>query len=63
MQFVIAVMNTGYSVEAQITGSDTRGGIQFEIISPPLIPGLEVPSARPLIIGTKKNIIVKTLTG
>ncbi|KAH6682475.1 hypothetical protein B0J14DRAFT_468361 [Halenospora varia] len=32
MQFVAAQVDTGYSVEAQITGKDSIGGLQIEII-------------------------------
>jgi hypothetical protein len=32
MQFVAAPMGNGYSVEAQMTGKDSVGGLQFEVI-------------------------------
>lgn len=32
MQFVATPENSGYSVEAQMTGSDSVGGLQFEVV-------------------------------
>ena len=56
-QFVAMPTGSGYSVEAQITGQDLVGGLQFEI-TPPVIPPrilLNLPG--------DFQIFVKTLTG
>jgi len=60
MQFVAAPVGTGYSVEAQVTGQDNVGGIQFEIMPqyPPV--RLRFRSEWPV---PNMQIIVKTLTG
>jgi ubiquitin len=47
-QFVAMPVGSGYSVEAQLTGEEVTGGIQFEII-----PGY----------GGRMQLYVKTLTG
>lgn len=67
-QFVAMPLGSGYSVEAQVTGKDLVGGLQFEItpaeyepaILPPLPfkckppPGAEFPA---------KQLFAKTVTG
>lgn len=50
MQFVATSKGSGYSVEAQLTGTDRIGGIQFEII-PARLPSRSM------------TLWVKTLTG
>jgi len=37
-QFVAMPLGSGYSVEAQMTGEDLVGGLQFEIIPAPKLP-------------------------
>ena len=58
-QFVAMPLGSGYSVEAQVTGQDVVGGLQFVVVPaiPPPMPfnGRQRP-------GTI-NIVVKTLTG
>ncbi|KPI38448.1 Ubiquitin-60S ribosomal protein L40 [Cyphellophora attinorum] len=54
-QFVAMRMGDGYSIEAQLTGEETFGGIQFEV-TPETVPILPEP-------GVPYNIQVKTLTG
>jgi hypothetical protein len=61
-QFVAMAKGSGYSVEAQLTGQDVVGGIQFEVtpsrhkcrVMPPRVPW-------PLPVGDI-NVAVKTLT-
>ena len=66
-QFVAMPMGTGYTVEAQVTGEDVTGGLQFEIT-----PAEKVPEAFPryLKIPTVPNaeypaheLFIQTLTG
>jgi ubiquitin len=60
MQFVAAPVGSGYSVEAQITGQDNIGGIQFEIMPQyPPVP-IRLRSEWPV---PNMQIVVKTLTG
>jgi ubiquitin len=60
MQFVAAPVGSGYSVEAQVTGQDNIGGIQFEIMPqyPPVSIRLRSEWPAP-----NMQIVVKTLTG
>jgi ubiquitin len=60
MQFVAAPVGSGYSVEAQVTGQDNIGGIQFEIMPqyPPVALRLRTEWPAP-----NMQIVVKTLTG
>ena len=61
-QFVAMPLGSGYSVEAQVTGQDLHGGLQF-LVTP------STPSARskrpnpPGFSDSPMEIIVKTLTG
>jgi ubiquitin len=60
MQFVAAPVGSGYSVEAQVTGQDNIGGIQFEIMPQyPPVP-IRLRSEWPV---PNMQIVVKTLTG
>lgn len=60
MQFVAAPVGSGYSVEAQVTGQDNIGGIQFEIMPQfPPVP-IRLRSEWPV---PNMQIAVKTLTG
>lgn len=52
-QFVAVPMGSGYTVEAQLTGQETIGGLQFEII----------PAKVTLPAAGGMPIFVKTLTG
>lgn len=55
-QFVSMPMGSGYSVEAQVTGQELTGGLQFEVI--PKVHRLLSPKE-----GTKRiQIVVKDLT-
>lgn len=59
-QFVAMPFGSGHSVEAQITGKDTTGGIQIEVTpyKPQTIPKFTLPSK----VGSFE-IFVKTVTG
>jgi hypothetical protein len=64
-QFVAMAKGSGYSVEAQITGQDIVGGLQFEVTPAshkcrPVVAVPEVPW--PLPVG-QFDVFVKTLTG
>lgn len=55
-QFVAMCMGTGYSVEAQILGEETTGGLQFEIT--------RIDEDLPLLkLCDRKQIFVKGLRG
>ena len=64
-QFVAMPFGTGYTVEAQITGQDVLGGLQFHVIPS------KSPSERPPSIQIEKGstadyvckLYIKTLTG
>jgi len=51
-QFVAMPTGSGYTVEAQVTGEDVTGGLQFEITP-----------AKPDAICTVHKVFIKTLTG
>ena len=61
-QFIAMPMGTGYTVEAQITGQDITGGLQFEITPAKVV--LPEHSARSLTVKTLpgKNIEFSNLT-
>ena len=62
-QFVAMPLGSGYSVEAQVTGQDLVGGLQFHITPstpPPLL--LKAPNP-PGFDDRPVEIIIKTLTG
>ena len=66
-QFVAMPMGEGYSVEAQITGQETCGGLQFEI-TPGVIPSPRPswgykPPASSFGTGAPMQISIKTLIG
>lgn len=65
-QFVAMPLGSGYSVEAQITGEEVVGGLQFEVV-PAKMPESEKLIATPVAAkppGTEWfTICVKTLTG
>lgn len=63
-QFVAMPMGQGYSVEAQITGQETCGGLQFEI-TPGVIrsPYAPRPPASSFGTGAGMQTFIKTLTG
>ena len=61
-QFVAMPTGSGYSVEAQVTGQDLVGGLQFEL-TPSVIPPLVIS---PRILRNQPGdylIFVKTITG
>lgn len=59
-QFVAMPLGSGYSVEAQVTGNDTKGGMQIEV-TPVYVP--PPPSLNGDRTNRSANITVKTLTG
>lgn len=70
-QFVAMPVGSGYSVEAQLTGKDLVGGLQFEVVPsevrgdllvrpPPFVPSWEKPG---FVAGKTMQLFVKTLTG
>ncbi|KAL8732017.1 MAG: hypothetical protein Q9181_004085, partial [Wetmoreana brouardii] len=52
-QFVAMPIGSGYTVEAQVTGEDITGGLQFEVT-----PGRTLKSQPPI-----ERLFVKTMTG
>lgn len=66
-QFVAMPMGQGYSVEAQVTGEESMGGLQFEIT--PMKPDafkISIPIVQVFdgkLEGTEMDVFVKTLTG
>jgi ubiquitin len=60
MQFVAAPVGSGYSVEAQVTGQDSIGGIQFEIM--PQYPPVPLRLRSEWLV-PNMQIVIKTLTG
>lgn len=65
-QFVAMPFGQGYSVEAQVTGQETTGGLQFEIT--PTVPPIDTPfvstfkqSDFPTAPGRSMQLYVKTL--
>ncbi|KAL8769565.1 MAG: hypothetical protein Q9209_004496 [Squamulea sp. 1 TL-2023] len=58
-QFVATPLWSGYSVEAQITGQDVSGGIQFVVVPSKTPPKLFKLSRQPGTI----SIVIKMLTG
>lgn len=62
-QFVAMPLHSGYSVEAQITGDDSIGGLQLEIV--PIKEAFStVASVASMSANIKRfHVIVKTLTG
>lgn len=68
-QFVAMPFGTGHSVESQITGSDTIGGLQFEITPytarpPPVYkPHKQTTAAQSFFSKDKDYVFVTTLTG
>jgi hypothetical protein len=56
-QFVAMPLGQGYTVEAQLTGGEVKGGLQLEI-TPGRVPVLETPKESKLM-----TIYFKTLTG
>ena len=57
-QFVSMPMGVGYSVEAQITGQETIGGLQFEVV-----PSITPTNKQCATDGGSMKIYAKTLTG
>lgn len=67
-QFVAVPLGSGYSVEAQIAGADTIGGIQIEVTptkAAAAAVSVRVPRAPRLLKPGQEThqIFVKTLTG
>lgn len=76
-QFVAVPLGSGYSVEAQVTGEDILGGLQFEITPakkppPPARPAIRLPGSLfqggkrivgPNDVYPPKELFMKTLTG
>ena len=66
-QFVAMPLGSGYSVEAQITGQETTGGLQFVIIpSAPLPPPTVLPYVQtelPVAKYPALSLRIMTLTG
>ena len=64
-QFVAMPLGSGYSVEAQVTGKDVVGGLQFEIT--PTVSktsGMKTPpSSAKGSTSTAATVFIKTLTG
>ena len=58
-QFVAMPLGSGYTVEAQVTGQDVAGGMQFVVIPSIPVPKLARGPRQP---GTM-SIFIKTLTG
>lgn len=58
-QFVAMPLGSGYSVEAQVTGQETTGGMQFLVVPTKHQPTLLRGAPRPGTI----SIVVRTLTG
>lgn len=69
-QFVAMTMGSGYSVEAQMTGDDVLGGLQFEItptVQQPTLPLPPLPRQQqfPAVASSRypvTEVIIKTLT-
>jgi hypothetical protein len=65
-QFVATPFGSGHSIEAQMTGHETAGGIQIEVVPYKPIPPrlcLAVPVPRPIYTDGPYPIFVRTLTG
>lgn len=72
-QFIAMPLHSGYSVEVQITGDDTIGGLQLEFVPikeelstvtrPPSIAQINASVADLSAKTTRFHVIVKTLTG
>lgn len=57
-QFVAMPLGEGYSVEAQVTGSEVIGGLQFEVTPTKIDQDIVIPLDTPQF-----DVVVKTLTG
>lgn len=66
-QFVAMPIGTGYSVEAQLTGEELVGGLQFEVTpstpSPPKHAAHDIFKPGQIHESNVQSIFVKTLTG
>ena len=70
-QFVAMPLGSGYSVEAQVTGKEVTGGLQFEITpayfdppvsKPPMLKPLPLPKSLKTFLPVE-TISINTLTG
>jgi hypothetical protein len=64
-QFVAKLLGQGYTVEAQISGAETKGGLQFEIIPgkvktpTPIVGGVDLAQVtKPIAMTGSKRIFV-----